>query len=699
MSFYGSVYYQLIDTFYKIIVKNSGDKNYTFNENLINPSETPVGDIIESPAVGRKGVFSLDSGNYWINFSKNDEADESAPYKIWHSQPHNDEETRLPISGWRIETDKYVSVEDEKGNEIEVTKDGVKMEAGKDYIQLVDHDFLRMVETNYDEAGHIIGDSTQEVVYRLPKTNISSRLDYLEQLVGEPSEYYPLPRWDEEGEMPEGTTQDGTNSIMTITDYAEKNYADIKLLEKYVGDWTKITEFWGESFHVAPTIADVLGDVESMYAASDSADDYTEFFDWFSPIKDENGDRIGYKLNLPLSALIGALPPMWAAINVDGSNTNPVSISNAIINLKTRIESVNSTLTAANSTTQLALQGVADRVYTIETEDIPEILEAIDALEQEDINIRRDFIDADAVLQKNLDDEITARLQADDVLQDNIDKEANVRLEKDTILQSNIDKESDERKQRDSELQTSMDTHVTSVNGLIDGIGRRIDSVESTHSTHNELIWATIGTGENSGTSTIYGRLNNIDNILNNNSLTLEDHESRIENLEAKLGEDTFEDKTITGQITENKINIAALTTDLSNYKEEVATSFDGVQQQFDSINTNTAEISKTVNGNVSAISSINQSISEINTTLTTLEKIDHSQYATNTQLNELSNTVTLLSEVVGDGSSLEEGQSILSLLSELTNEIRGIKVKINELHIDGDVPFPDVVDDTGSNT
>ena len=105
MSFYGSVYYQLIDTFYKIIVKNSGNKNYTFNDNLINPSETPTKDIIESPAVGRKGVFSLDSGNYWINFSKNDEANESAPYTIWHSAPHNDEETRHPISSWRLETD------------------------------------------------------------------------------------------------------------------------------------------------------------------------------------------------------------------------------------------------------------------------------------------------------------------------------------------------------------------------------------------------------------------------------------------------------------------------------------------------------------------------------------------------------------------------------------------------------------------
>ena len=90
MSFYGSVYYQLIDTFYKMIVKNSGDNTYSFNDSLVNDSnKIETGVLDESPAVGRKGVFSLDSGNYWINFSKdtvyedkdNDGEAIAAPYK------------------------------------------------------------------------------------------------------------------------------------------------------------------------------------------------------------------------------------------------------------------------------------------------------------------------------------------------------------------------------------------------------------------------------------------------------------------------------------------------------------------------------------------------------------------------------------------------------------------------------------------
>ena len=144
MSFYGSVYYQLVDTFYKIIVKNSGDKNYSFNEDLINPSGTAEQDIITSPAVGRKGVISLDSGNYWINFSKipkdNDEdVTDAAPYRIWHSPAHDDPETSKRISSWDIESDDYTYEVDEKGIEKAVfNKDGVKMIPGEDYIQLQD---------------------------------------------------------------------------------------------------------------------------------------------------------------------------------------------------------------------------------------------------------------------------------------------------------------------------------------------------------------------------------------------------------------------------------------------------------------------------------------------------------------------------------------------------------------------------------
>jgi hypothetical protein len=154
MSFYGSVYYQLIDTFYKVAIRNKGYKNYGFlsTEDLFEENE--------SPAIGRKGIFSLDSGNYWINFSKNENnTKEAAPYKIWHSPAHNDSKTMKRVSSWDIVTDNYESVLDENTNiEIELINKNTNEDVlnSDHYVQLQEHDMLKLYESNYDEAGHII---------------------------------------------------------------------------------------------------------------------------------------------------------------------------------------------------------------------------------------------------------------------------------------------------------------------------------------------------------------------------------------------------------------------------------------------------------------------------------------------------------------------------------------------------------------
>lgn len=652
MSFYGSVYYQLIDTFYKIIVKNSGNKNYTFNDNLINPSETPTKDIIESPAVGRKGVFSLDSGNYWINFSKNDEANESAPYTIWHSAPHNDEETRHPISSWRLETDQYEVLENEKGEEIEVKRDGVVVSADNgDFVQLQDHDFIRIVETNYDEAGHVIGDTTQEVIYRLPKTNISTRLDYLEKLVGEPSEEYPLPRWDKDTPMPEDQTQDGTNSIMTITDYAEKNYEDIKQLEKYVGQWNKMTEFWGESFHVSPTIADFIGNVDILYNA-DGLDDYVEFQRWFTPIVNEEGETVGRTLNLTLSKLIGSLPPMWAAISENGSNQTPISISEAIISLKARLESINTALTAQNSITQLALDGVAERVKKIEETDLPEIYGDID-----------DLINEDLAIYQALADEEDARSKADQALQGNIDKEAESRAAEDAklyakiaeekaALQSKIDaddtalysKITSEYLAKDAELNSSLSSIISTNYTSLDG---KIDGVQNQHTLNNDALVnrataleKTLGIGDSP----------NADNVL--------DRITAIESNIGSIGSDT---------------NVAA---EISNIKAGIGSSTDD-----ENVGTVYGAIAK----NASAIAAAN---GEINNRLTISQAANayyplSSGNSLKTDFDALATDFGALVTAIGDISSNEklEGQDVASLLAEILTSIEGINKQIEDIN------------------
>ena len=49
MSFYGSVYYQLVDTYYKIVAKNSTARNF-------GPVEYPTEDL-ETQAIGRKAFL------------------------------------------------------------------------------------------------------------------------------------------------------------------------------------------------------------------------------------------------------------------------------------------------------------------------------------------------------------------------------------------------------------------------------------------------------------------------------------------------------------------------------------------------------------------------------------------------------------------------------------------------------------------
>ena len=70
MSFYGSVYYQLVDTFYKIVAKNSSVRTF-------GPTEYPIEDL-ETQAIGRKGILSLNAGNRWFVFDQI-KADASVP--------------------------------------------------------------------------------------------------------------------------------------------------------------------------------------------------------------------------------------------------------------------------------------------------------------------------------------------------------------------------------------------------------------------------------------------------------------------------------------------------------------------------------------------------------------------------------------------------------------------------------------------
>jgi hypothetical protein len=446
MSFYGSVYYQLIDTFYKVIVKNNGDKNYDFNKKLVNPSGTLADDVVESPATGRKGIFSLDSGNYWINFSKNEnDTKEAAPYKIWHSPAHNDSKTMKRVSSWDIKTSEYESEFDDYGIETKFYRkddpEKTDLRGTDHYIQLEEHDMLKLYESNYDEAGHVIQDQTKEVLYRLPKTSVNENVNWLMNLVGKPN--VDLPRWDVPVEEQKGE-QTSANSILTLTDYAEKNYEDIKTLEDYVGDWDDVSYYgtkWG-------SIADVFGDLTDLFG------DYNSFN------KNKN--------ELSIFKIIGKLPKLWKEFNED---EEPVSLVETILEITKNLNNFSKeTKDTLNTHTQLLTDIGSDtenrghiypainNLYHSLEITTTEINERIDQ-EVEDLNERinaevKDLEDTDSVLQKNINNEEEERKKSDNTLQSNIETETSNREKADEILQSNIDAEKTAREQALNNLNT-----------------------------------------------------------------------------------------------------------------------------------------------------------------------------------------------------------------------------------------------------
>lgn len=128
MSFYGSIYYQLVDALHRIKVRNAGLEETKFPiEEKIPVAETEI--IYRAP--GRQGTFNLDTGNRWLTFTKegykkkdeetgedqdNGITDSDKPYILWHNSP--DGENCVPLHGFKFLKDMYfVRLDEELGEE------------------------------------------------------------------------------------------------------------------------------------------------------------------------------------------------------------------------------------------------------------------------------------------------------------------------------------------------------------------------------------------------------------------------------------------------------------------------------------------------------------------------------------------------------------------------------------------------------
>lgn len=136
MGFYGNIYYQLVNTFHKIFVRNNGK-----NANGFADSAKLVDYEVE--AQGRKGVIELDAGNKWIQLTGNGDR---ASFEIYHGPAD---------TGANNSFSSFEKVEN--ADSATVFKPG---------------DSFKVSSVKYDDAGHV--GSVVESVFTLEKTEVEN---------------------------------------------------------------------------------------------------------------------------------------------------------------------------------------------------------------------------------------------------------------------------------------------------------------------------------------------------------------------------------------------------------------------------------------------------------------------------------------------------------------------------------------------
>ena len=264
MSFYGSIYYQLVDAFNRIWITNKGKEETAF------PETEKIEEKFEYHSPGRQGVIGLNSGNRWISFT----GEEDNTFTIWHNSA--DGEMLVPDYGfYKIDNMHYVIPEEGEaaldaiarvinsnnivpgcrallpigtnGNsqlyesyvyEITGWKKEEHITDEKFTILTPDDFFVTTQKSEIDEAGHVIPGSSH--LYKMPKSDVTEQIEKL---------------WD---------------SVEKINELDEKQQESIDQHEQYVGDWSVNRGYTFEQYdeegnptanHWVPTISMAIGDM------------------------------------------------------------------------------------------------------------------------------------------------------------------------------------------------------------------------------------------------------------------------------------------------------------------------------------------------------------------------------------------------------------------------------------------------------
>lgn len=152
MSFYGSTYFQLIDTFYKILVKNKGG---------VTVGSAPNTTEWTSQASGRKGILEFGTGNRWIYATQDSENPNS--YVFWHAKAGGNNLTKQEFLGGLT-----------------------KLPAGEACTILTPGSYIKAPQFEFDEAGHIA--AYNDVYYQMPISETEKAIEDLQDKVGVPAD-------------------------------------------------------------------------------------------------------------------------------------------------------------------------------------------------------------------------------------------------------------------------------------------------------------------------------------------------------------------------------------------------------------------------------------------------------------------------------------------------------------------------------
>lgn len=220
MSFYGSTYFQLIDTFYKILVKNKGG---------VTVDSAPSITEWASQASGRKGILEFGTGNRWV-YATQDENNPNA-YVFWHAKAGGQNLTKQEFLG---------------GENV------VSVPSGVSPIVLTPGSIIKAPQFEYDEAGHIA--VSNNVYYQMPISQTESAIADLQEKVGIPA--------DEAGN---GVSTGLFLAVDDITDHLNDVENKIDETQTQLGDYQSVfpTTYWNanNSFYEA------FGSIEDLRKA------------------------------------------------------------------------------------------------------------------------------------------------------------------------------------------------------------------------------------------------------------------------------------------------------------------------------------------------------------------------------------------------------------------------------------------------